>query len=176
MPRISGVAVAQVAYRAGFRNSRSRADLTIAVAVSAGESGWNTTAHNPVYPDDSYGLWQINRLAHPWARPPGIYNAQTNANAAWRVYTQAGHSWRPWTVYTRGIYRQHMTAAATAVAALKIVGSVPVDIGEGGGGPAFVPEADFDFRIGFENTGSALGAGGRWLYNYSGVVKRIAEA
>lgn len=176
MPRISGVAVAQVAYRAGFRNVPGNIRLTIAVAIAAGESGWNTTAHNPVYPDDSYGLWQINRLAHPWARPPGIYNAQTNANAAWRVYTQAGHSFRPWTIYTRGIYRQHLGAAAVAVAAFGLNPGQPTDIAGGGGGPGFIPEADFDFRLGFENTGSALAATGRWLYSYAGVVKRIAEA
>jgi hypothetical protein len=176
MPRIAGGAVAQVAFRAGFRNYPNNPRLTIAVAIAAGESGWNTTAHNPRYPDDSYGLWQINRLAHPWAVPPGIYSAQTNANAAWRVFTQAGFSFRPWTIYTRGIYRQHMTAAAIAVAAIGIGPGTSTEIEGGGGGPGYLPTPEYDFSPGIGNAASALGAAGRWLYSYAGTVKRIAEA
>ena len=35
------------------------------VAIGMGESGLNPGAHNPKYPDDSYGLFQINMLDEP---------------------------------------------------------------------------------------------------------------
>ena len=38
--------------KAGFKD----ADIPIMVAIGMGESGLNPKAHNPTYPDDSYGL------------------------------------------------------------------------------------------------------------------------
>ena len=35
------------------------------IAISTAESGLNARAHNPRYPDDSYGLFQINMLDEP---------------------------------------------------------------------------------------------------------------
>lgn len=118
MPRVSGLSVARWAHAAGFRNTAHRETLTVAVAIARGESGWNTSARNHSNIEDSRGLWQINVWAHPWGRNINLYNGQINAKAAWRVYRQAGSSFRPWTVYTRGIYLQHMSAARHAVTQL----------------------------------------------------------
>lgn len=116
MARVSGRQVARWAMQAGFTNT-GRDDLTIAVAVARGESGWNTTARLHTSREDSRGLWQINTLAHPWGKKINLYNGRVNANAARRVWRQAGGSWRPWTVYTRGIYLQYMDEARAAVRA-----------------------------------------------------------
>lgn len=119
MPRISGRDVAEAAWRAGFRG-KDRATglprLVLAVAIARGESGWNTSARALTPREDSRGLWQINVFAHPWGKKINLYNARTNARAAWRVYKQAGRSFRPWTVYTAGLYTQYLQAAAFAVA------------------------------------------------------------
>lgn len=173
MPRIPGSTVAWVAFRAGFRNSARSPQLTIAVAIAAGESGWNTTAHNPIYPDDSYGLWQINRLAHAWARPPGIYDAQTNAHAAFRVYRQSGYSFRPWTVYTRGIYERHMNSAWSAVNAMGQGG--PVGGGGGPGFPAPAPTDDTAWNIWspLTYTGNQLDFTSKWVLSHRGWLRRI---
>ena len=50
-----------LARQAGFDSSISP---TIA-AISLAESGGNPRAHNPRYPDDSYGLRQVTMLAEP---------------------------------------------------------------------------------------------------------------
>lgn len=173
MPRIEGWQVARVAFNAGFRNGPRSPQLTIAVAIAAGESGWNTTAHNPHYPDNSYGLWQINQLAHPWATPPGIYNAQTNANAAYRVYRQAGFRFTPWTVYTRGIYQQHMNKAWDAVQRMGQGGPVG-----GGGGPgrddAGTPEQDWNIWSPITYTGNQFDFLTKWLLGHRQWVSKIS--
>ena len=50
-----------LALQAGFEPDVSP---TIA-AISLAESGGNPNAHNPKYPDNSYGLMQINMLDEP---------------------------------------------------------------------------------------------------------------
>ena len=50
-----------LARQAGFDSSISP---TIA-AISLAESGGNPMAHNPRYPDNSYGLMQVNMLDEP---------------------------------------------------------------------------------------------------------------
>ena len=47
---------AGVLKKAGFKES----EIPVMVAIGMGESGLNPAAHNPRYPDDSYGLFQIN--------------------------------------------------------------------------------------------------------------------
>jgi len=112
MPVISRARVTQVAYNAGFRGDV----LRVAVAIAAGESGFNTTARALTPREDSRGLWQINVRAHPWGRSINLYDPQTNANAAMRVYRQASNSFRPWSVYIHGTYRQYLVGPDTGVA------------------------------------------------------------
>lgn len=62
-------------------------------------------------------MWQINTLAHPWARKLNLTNSVVGARAARRVWQQAGRSWRPWTGYTSGAYLRFMDQARRAVIA-----------------------------------------------------------
>jgi hypothetical protein len=87
--------VAQVALSAGL----PAASAATAVAIAKRESGYNTQAHNPVPPDDSYGLWQINRLAHPQYTPAELKTAAGNARAMVAI-SSGGTNWRPWTTWT----------------------------------------------------------------------------
>jgi hypothetical protein len=79
-------------------------------AISLAESGGNPNAHNPVYPDDSYGLMQINMLDEP-GYPLGaerrarygldtneqLKDPLTNMRAAKDIYDRQGLN--AWSVY-----------------------------------------------------------------------------
>jgi len=121
MARIDGVHVALYAWRHNFRSEQ----LQIAVAVAKAESGWNTTARLHTSQEDSRGLWQINLYAHPNYNGQSLYDPDYNANAAWGVYSNSNHTWRPWTTYTRGTYLKFMAEAATAVEQLRQLGYNP---------------------------------------------------
>lgn len=115
MPNIGLVpvnSVAVYAYRAGFRGNNR---VTI-VAICGAESGYNRYAHALTSREDSRGLSQINVRAHPWGIFQNLYDPQTNLNAAYRVYREAGLSFRPWSTYTSGSYRNFWNQAVTAVA------------------------------------------------------------
>lgn len=91
----------------------------IAVAIAKAESGLNQAAVGDTALVDakwgpSIGLWQVrslkadkgtgrardaNRLADP------VFNAR----AMFQI-SNGGTNWRPWSVYTSGAYRQHLTA------------------------------------------------------------------
>lgn len=117
-PSSSGVLtlsqIAQVAASAGFAG----ADLVTAIAVCLAESGGNPNAQGDFGPQCcSYGLWQINSYWHPefgpnWAM---LYDPNTNAQAAFSVYTRAGNSFSPWTTYGTGIYQKYLSTAQSAV-------------------------------------------------------------
>lgn len=104
--------IGTVAQSAGFPAS----SIPIAVAVALAESSGNPRAHNPVPPDDSYGLWQINmigRLGPERRRQFGLSRNEelldplTNARAAYAVSSH-GTNWRPWATYTSGQYRRYL--------------------------------------------------------------------
>lgn len=137
MPQLSGYQVALVAWQHHFRSEQ----LAIAIAVAKAESGWWTGAQLHTSEEDSRGLWQINLYAHPQYNGGRLYDASYNAQAAWEVYSDANHTWRPWTTYTRGTYRQYMDEAYNAVEQLRQTGYNPGGTGtfgpagsDGGGG------------------------------------------
>src|SRR6266404_5020546 len=93
--------VALVARQAGF----SGTDLLTAVAIACAESSGNPNAvgDQTLAPDrgPSIGLWQINigNKAHPEYADVDLTDPQTNANAAFEVYSSAGNSFRPWSTF-----------------------------------------------------------------------------
>ena len=111
---------AQVASRAGFRGDR----LVTAVAVGMGESSCRPDAQNPNGPTKGCpngsvdrGLWQINSCWHPSVSRGCAFDAQCNADAAYRISAK-GSNFRPWVAYTNGSYRKHLAAARAAVGRL----------------------------------------------------------
>lgn len=113
MPVISDSAIAAAAKGAGLNDSQT----AIAVAIALAESGGNTTAHNMVPPDNSYGLWQINMLGSlgPSRRQQfgllsndELYSPTVNAKAMFSI-SNGGQNWRDWTSYTRGTYLVFMS-------------------------------------------------------------------
>lgn len=57
--------------------------------------------------EDSYGLWQINRDAHPQFTPGSLYTPAGNAAAAVEV-SQAGLDFQPWTTFKDGAYLAYL--------------------------------------------------------------------
>lgn len=116
MPKLSREQIAMYARSAGL----SGGAVDIAVAVALAESGGRTDAHNPIPPDDSYGLWQINMLGSlgpDRRRKLGIssnrqlFDPAVNARAM-AMISSGGSNWKPWSTYTNGAYRRHMTGGS----------------------------------------------------------------
>lgn len=103
----------------------SSASADIAAAIAQAESGGcqyakaGPTDDRPVKActyrqttqENSYGLWQINRDAHPQYSAASLYTATGNATAAVEI-AQAGLSFEPWSTYKDGSYKQYLTGAA----------------------------------------------------------------
>ncbi|MFD9893717.1 transglycosylase SLT domain-containing protein [Amycolatopsis sp. NPDC059027] len=94
----------------------SPASAPVAAAVALAESRGDPRAHNPVPPDDSFGLWQINMLGGlgPARRRQfglssneDLYDPATNARAAVAI-AGGGSSFAAWSTYTDGSYRRHL--------------------------------------------------------------------
>jgi Lysozyme like domain len=101
--------------------------LVMAVAIAGAETGgtWSPTAHNPIPPDNSYGLWQINMLGNlgPARRAQfhltsndELYDPDTNARAMYAI-SHGGTNWGAWSTYLSGAYNGHLTTARAAVQA-----------------------------------------------------------
>jgi hypothetical protein len=143
MAKLSAGQILTLARAAGFSGTRKVKGMPedrMAVAIALGESGGNPQAHNPVPPDDSYGLWQINMLASlgPARREQfgissndELFNPAINAKAANMVFREAGNSFRPWSVYTSGSWMRHRSAAMAAQPEGNI--PTPEQVEEGGG-------------------------------------------
>lgn len=134
MTLLTAAQIARVARDAGFRGEA----LTTAVAIAYAESGGRSDAHNPVPPDDSYGLWQINMIGSlgPARREQfglssnsELWNPATNARAAFAISSRGGN-FNPWTTYVNQSYRLHLNKAQQGVQNIGEAGPIP----EGGGG------------------------------------------
>jgi hypothetical protein len=143
--KLSPAQIAEYAHDAGFRGH----DLTVAVAVAMAESGGDTRAHNPVPPDDSYGLWQINMIGSlgPARRDEfdldsnrELFDPEENAKAAWEI-SGHGDSFRPWTTYTSGAYKQFLDDARRGIRAMKKEDDAPKP-GKGHDRDGFVVDPD----------------------------------
>jgi hypothetical protein len=111
---------ATVASRAGFSGDR----LVTAIAVGMGESSCRPDAQNSNGPTKGCpngsvdrGLWQINSCWHPSVSKSCAYDAQCNANAAYRISAK-GTTFKPWVAYTNGSYAKYLDEARAAVSRL----------------------------------------------------------
>jgi hypothetical protein len=109
--RLPPASIYAYARHAGFTAPQAR----VATAIALAESGGRPRAHNPVPPDDSYCLMQVNMLGPlgPERRArfhlrsnSDLYDPATCMRAAYSI-SAGGSSWQPWTTYTRGSYRSY---------------------------------------------------------------------
>jgi|ERR1700750_343148 len=106
---------------ANYAKAAGVSDTATATAIALAESRGNTTAHNSVPPDNSYGLWQINMLAHTTkelniSQNSDLYDPMVNANAMAKI-SNGGTNWKPWTTYTSGEYKLFLDKANAGVTA-----------------------------------------------------------
>lgn len=88
-------------------------DAIIALAVAKGESSWNPKAFNGSDPSGgSFGLFQINGVHKPTENQK--WNPVDNSMLAYKVFVDAGNTFKPWSVFTSGAYKQHMNDAQRA--------------------------------------------------------------
>ena len=94
-------------YESAIAAGWSEADWPRLACVIHRESRGNPAAHNPRYPDDSYGLIQLNMRAHrDWVGPlvggdfTRLFNGFVNLKTGRTLYDMAvgyyGNGWRPW--------------------------------------------------------------------------------
>ena len=120
-PQLSPEQIASYARQAGFPEKIVPRMVAIALAESSGDAG----AHNPKYPDNSYGLWQINMLDKPGYRLGEERRARyglasndqlkdplTNAKAALDIYKREGLT--AWTVHSSGVADDFMPQSLQA--------------------------------------------------------------
>jgi hypothetical protein len=112
---------AQISYyaqNAGFTGQ----NLATAIAIALAESSGNANIYNPEtgagtpQGEGSYGLWQIYLNAHPEYSGANLYDPQTNANAAFAIFSAAG-GFSPWATYNSGRYQAYLVPGAIAAPA-----------------------------------------------------------
>jgi hypothetical protein len=112
--KLTDVQIAQYAVTAGLATYTS---IATSVAIAIAESQGNVSAHNPgngtTDIEDSYGLWQINVLAHSNYDKSKLYDPAYNA-AAMVSISSGGTNWNPWGTYTSGAYRKYMDRGVAA--------------------------------------------------------------
>ena len=128
--------ITQLAYNAGFRGSA----LRLAVAVAIAESSGNPHAYNPEIAagtpqgSGSRGLWQIYGKAHPEFNTDALYDPQLNALAAYKVYREAGNSFRPWSTFNNGTAHQIAQSLKINTSSATLSQSAPLHLPALGGG------------------------------------------
>jgi hypothetical protein len=129
--------IIQLAQTAGFTGT----DLATAVAVALAESGGDPNAYNPETAagapqgKGSYGLWQIYLEAHPEDASLNLYDPQTNANAAYQTYANAGGAFTPWSTFKSGAYLAQLPAVGVAIAAASVAPDVDAITSDGSANP-----------------------------------------
>lgn len=109
MGKLTTDQIANVARNAGFTGSA----LETAVSVALAESGGNPKALGDIgIGEGSFGLWQINSHYHPEYGPDFtvLYDPQTNANAAYDVYSKSGYNFKPWSTFNNGSYAKYLSS------------------------------------------------------------------
>jgi hypothetical protein len=96
----------------------------VAAAIAQAESGGcqyakagptddrpvNQCTYRHTTTENSYGLWQINRQAHPQYTAASLYTLNGNARAAIAISSN-GANFAPWTTFALGAYVQYLTGA-----------------------------------------------------------------
>jgi len=99
-----------LAQNAGFSGN----DAVTAAAIALAESSGDPMAYNPEIAagapqgQGSFGLWQIYLHMHPEFFNHNLYDPATNAEAAFKVFEQAGNSFSPWSTFNSQAYLRNV--------------------------------------------------------------------
>jgi hypothetical protein len=117
MTKLTTAQIKGLAYGVGLDDNQA----SIMTAIALAESGGNTDSHNPIPPDDSYGLWQINMLgsmgtsrrkALGLPSNSALYDPSTNAVAMKYIYSRQGY--KAWSTYGGPKYQLFISKAKAA--------------------------------------------------------------
>lgn len=102
MAKLNNAQVAAIAHMSGWTG---KDQITTATAIALAESGGNPTAKggpnkNGTY---DYGLFQINDVHNPTAEEKT--DPIANGKRAYKIWVDAGHSFKPWSTYNSGSYK-----------------------------------------------------------------------
>jgi len=112
---LSPSAIYQLALNAGFSGTDAVTAAAIAMAESAGNPGAQGDYGNPVAGQyNAFGLWQINTGENPEFVGANLDDPQTNASAAYQLYSAAG-GFSPWSTYNSGAYQPFVAQVTTAI-------------------------------------------------------------
>lgn len=95
--------IQQLAAQVGFPNPALAA--AVAEAESRGDPSASCINCFPGVSERSFGLWQINTLAHPQFDESLLLQPLYNAQAAYAV-SSGGTNWKPWSTFTQGLYKK----------------------------------------------------------------------
>ena len=126
----------QIARQAGWGD-----EAELAAAIALGESSGDPTAHNPRYPDDSYGLMQINMLDLPdyqlGAERRARYGLRSNEELKDPVLNMRiakdirdSQGLNAWSVYSSGTANKILEQQASAVPSQPVSAPPPVPVGQ----------------------------------------------
>lgn len=87
----------------------SAQDRRIGTAVALAESGGQVDAKNTKNTNgtEDYGVFQINSV-HGFDKDRLLSDANYNADAAYKVWKDAGGKWTPWSTFNSGVYLTKM--------------------------------------------------------------------
>ncbi len=98
------------ASRAGFTGS----SLQTIVAISAAESGWNSSppdnVNNDIWHSRDRGILQINNHWQPQVSDTCAYDPQCSFNAAYGI-SNNGTNFNAWSTYQSGAYKQYLLSS-----------------------------------------------------------------
>lgn len=90
--------------------AESRGDPAARLVVTPAQAA-NYNATHPNGPrhgqERSFGLWQINTLAHPQYDEVKLLDPDYCADAAFAI-SSGGENWHPWSTYTGGMFKRFM--------------------------------------------------------------------
>lgn len=86
-------------------------DVPTAAAIAMAESSGNPDALGDtlITTGGSVGLWQVNLRWHPEYTADQLRDPVQNAAAAFKVYTEAGNSFEPWSTFKSGAYKEYLS-------------------------------------------------------------------
>lgn len=103
--------LAAYAQQAGFPADQAATAAAIALAESSGNPDASHVNNNR---STDYGLWQINSIHGSLLAGKNWRDPVTNAQMAFRVWSDAGRKWTPWSTFNSGSYRQYMNGTVLA--------------------------------------------------------------
>jgi hypothetical protein len=111
MAKLNIAQVAAAAHIGGWTGERQIVDAT---AIALAESGGVTDAKGGPNSNGTFdwGLFQINDVHKPTAAQKT--DPVANAQRAYKIWVEAGHSFKPWATYNSGSYKKKITDAQIA--------------------------------------------------------------